>query len=188
MDPYHTPTAQTQSWRCIPESVLALYSRVCAGIKGKQEQNLAIPHCVNAHPKVLIAPSELIALSRACTSCPAAFAVGGSALRIAAAAERARARWLYAPYARAVDAAEAAALRCPDAAALLGACDASVAAIAAQCTSTCLALFAQNGEAFHTRRSVALPVERRSAGAPREAAERRHLLPPAGNRRASASR
>jgi hypothetical protein len=31
----------------------ALNSRVCAGIKGKQEQDSAIPHCVDAHAKVL---------------------------------------------------------------------------------------------------------------------------------------
>jgi hypothetical protein len=34
-------------------AVVALDSRVCAGINGKQEQNSAIPHCVDAHTKVL---------------------------------------------------------------------------------------------------------------------------------------
>ncbi len=32
---------------------MELNSRVCVGIEGKQEQNLAIPHCVDAHAKVL---------------------------------------------------------------------------------------------------------------------------------------
>jgi hypothetical protein len=34
-------------------AVVALSSRVCAGIKEKQEQNSAIPHCVDAHAKIL---------------------------------------------------------------------------------------------------------------------------------------
>ncbi len=33
--------------------VVALNFRVCAGIKGKQRQNSAIPHCVDAHAKGL---------------------------------------------------------------------------------------------------------------------------------------
>ncbi len=32
---------------------MALNSRVCAGIKGKQEKNAAIPHGINADAKVL---------------------------------------------------------------------------------------------------------------------------------------
>ncbi len=32
---------------------MELNSKVCAGIKGNQEQNSAIPHCVDAHAKVL---------------------------------------------------------------------------------------------------------------------------------------
>ncbi len=32
---------------------MELNSRVCAGIKGNQEQNSAIPHCVDAHAKVV---------------------------------------------------------------------------------------------------------------------------------------
>jgi hypothetical protein len=32
---------------------MALNSRVCADIKGKQEQNWAITHCIDAHAKVL---------------------------------------------------------------------------------------------------------------------------------------
>ena len=33
--------------------VVALNFRVCAGIKGKQGQSSALPHCVNAYAKVL---------------------------------------------------------------------------------------------------------------------------------------
>ncbi len=32
---------------------MALNSRVCAGIEGKQEKNAAIPHGMNAEPKVI---------------------------------------------------------------------------------------------------------------------------------------
>jgi hypothetical protein len=34
--------------------VMALYSGDCAGIKGKQEQNSAIPHCVDAHANLKV--------------------------------------------------------------------------------------------------------------------------------------